>query len=132
MDQSSRLKRRDVLRIMAGASGMALLAACGASTGGSGGGSEAVELTYMSPDRELGQQYDKIIIDSFNERMKKEGKPWSVKAVPGPATDNDYNTKVNVDAAAGTMADIVGLNSSVVADLAASGRGERRKTLREA
>lgn len=64
MDQSSRLKRRDVLRIMAGASGMALLAACGASTGGSGGGSEAVELTYMSPDRELGQQYDKIIIDS--------------------------------------------------------------------
>lgn len=122
MDQSSRLKRRDVLRMMASASGMALLAACGASAGGDGAaGSEAIELTYMSPDRELGQKYDKIIIDSFNERMKKEGKPWSVKAVPGPATDNDYNTKVNVDAAAGTMADVVGLNSSVVADLAASG-----------
>lgn len=83
MDQNSRLKRRDVLRIMAGASGMALLAACGVSTGGgSGDGSEAVELTYMSPDRELGQQYDKIIIDSFNERMKKKASRGVSKQYP--------------------------------------------------
>ncbi|NBU65131.1 MAG: hypothetical protein EBS29_11620, partial [Chloroflexia bacterium] len=118
------ISRRSMLRLMATATGAAVLAACGKSTGtatGDGANAEPIELTYMTPDRELGQKVDKLAIASFNERMKKEGKPWSVKGVPGPATDNDYNTKINVDAGAGTLPDIVSLGASVVADLAAGG-----------
>jgi multiple sugar transport system substrate-binding protein len=119
------LSRRNMLRMMATATGAALLAACGTSASspdaGDAAGSEPIELTYMTPDRELGQKVDQLAIASFNERMKKEGKPWSVKGVPGPATDNDYNTKINVNAGAGTLPDIVSLGASVVADLAAGG-----------
>lgn len=81
---------------------------------------ELVELTIMSPDRELDQKSLAVNIDSFNKKMESEGKPWRVKANAGPATDNDFFTKVNVDAAAGTLSDLVSLSGGWAADLAAS------------
>ncbi len=81
---------------------------------------EIIELTTMSPDRELGRKVDKIAIDTFNKKMEAEGKPYRMKENVGPATDNDFLTKITVDASAGTLADVVSLGTSWVADLAAS------------
>ena len=77
------LSRRNMLRMMATATGAAVLAACGTSTGspaaGDAAGAEPIELTYMTPDRELGQKVDQMAIASFNARMKKEGKGAEAK-----------------------------------------------------
>jgi len=119
------ISRRSMLRLMATATGAAVLAGCGTTTsapaGDAAASAEPIEMSLMSPDRELDQKSVGVAIASFNERMKKEGKPWSVKGMPGPATDNDYNTKINVSAGAGTLPDIVMLGANVVADLAAGG-----------
>src|SRR5215467_11974432 len=68
---------------------------------------DTTEITIVSPGRDLGMQYNNIIIDAFNAKMQADGKPFRAKAVPGPATDNDYVTKITLDAASGTLGDVV-------------------------
>jgi|GEM_PF-1027207 len=81
-----------------------------------------VELKWMSPDRELSNKTKANTIAKFNAQMEKDGKPWRLKDVKGPATDNDLTTKYQLDAAAGSLSDIVdGLPSTQVADFAAAG-----------
>lgn len=81
------LSRRNMLRLMATATGAAVLAACGKSAGtpaaGDAASAEPIELTYMTPDRELGQKVDKMAIASFNERMKKKASRGASKACQG-------------------------------------------------
>lgn len=131
--------RREFLRTAAFTTGGLMLAACGtpAATTNTAAPTQApaaaeivptqavasaelIELTTMSPDRELGRKVDKIAIDTFNKNMEEQGKPFRMKENVGPATDNDFLTKITVDASAGTLADVVNLGSSWVADLAAS------------
>ncbi len=82
---------------------------------------DGTELTLVSPGRDLGMKYNTVIIDAFNAKMQAEGKPFRVKASPGPATDNDYVTKVTLDAASGTLGDIVSVNSAQYEDMVAAG-----------
>ncbi|MEN9936117.1 MAG: hypothetical protein RLZZ387_2696, partial [Chloroflexota bacterium] len=81
---------------------------------------QPIELTLISPDRELDQKVVAVYVSTFNAKMEQEGKPWRVKPILGPATDTDFFTKLTVDAAAQTLPDLVDLQSSWVADLAAS------------
>lgn len=82
---------------------------------------EIIELSYITPDRELENKVKKIVVDGFNAKMKEQGKPYQVVDVAGPATDNDIKTKVTLDAAAGTLSDIARINGELIADFAAAG-----------
>jgi ABC-type glycerol-3-phosphate transport system substrate-binding protein len=77
---------------------------------------EPVELRYLSPDRELENKVNQMNIDGFNAEMKNQGKPFTMKLELGAATDNDYRTKMTVDAAAGTLADVMSVYSADIAD----------------
>jgi multiple sugar transport system substrate-binding protein len=79
------------------------------------------ELTIVAPGRELGIKYTDLIIDGFNAKMQADGKPFRAKQVPGPATDNDYKTKITLDAASGTLGDVVNINVSQYEDMVAAG-----------
>ncbi|CAN5551623.1 extracellular solute-binding protein [soil metagenome] len=122
------ISRRQFLRTSAVIAASSALIACApaapAAQNGSGGaapGAAPIELSYISPDRELGNKVKKIVIDGFNAKMKEEGKAFQVVGVTGPATDNDLKTKVTLDAAAGTLADIASLNAELIADFVAAG-----------
>src|SRR5262245_24000332 len=101
------MTRRQFLQTSAVITAGAALAACTPvvqqTTGGSSGGASQalIELTYMSPDRELENKVKKVEIDKFNAKMEADGKPFRVKDVKGPATDNDLRTKLTLDAASG-------------------------------
>ncbi len=82
---------------------------------------ETIELTFEIKGDQQGTTFYGIAIDSFNEQMQNGGQPWRVKAVLGPATDNDLHTKLTVEAAAGTLSDIVDINGAWMADFAAAG-----------
>ncbi len=82
---------------------------------------EIVHLKYLTADRELGRKVKEIAVDAFNAQMEKDGKPWRVDSVFGPATDNDYRAKLTVDAAASTIADIFDIYQTDLADFAAAG-----------
>lgn len=62
---------------------------------------EPIALTMLSPDRELENAVNQEIMDAFNAAMKVQGKPYTMSMVKGAATDNDYRTKMTVDAACG-------------------------------
>src|SRR5947207_9067292 len=68
------------------------------------------KITYMSPGRDLGVKYDQVVVDTFNAAMQAAGKSLRAVANHGPATDNDYVAKINLDAASGQAADVTNVN----------------------
>ncbi|MBI1279409.1 MAG: extracellular solute-binding protein [Anaerolineaceae bacterium] len=117
---SKSLSRRDFLKLSAAAAGgvaatnmigMPLLTMA----------QDTTEITIVSPGRDLGNKYNDVIIQAFNTKMEADGKSIRAKASPGPATDNDYKTKITLDAASGTLGDVVSVNGSLYADMAAAG-----------
>src|SRR5262249_1678267 len=62
-----------------------------------------------------------IIVDGFNAKMKAEGKPYHATLSVGPATDNDYVAKLQLDAASGTAATVMNLGSQIFQDMIAAG-----------
>ena len=82
---------------------------------------ELVELSYLTPDRELENRTKEVLVKGFNTRMEETGKPWRVVGVVGPATDNDIKTKLTLDAAAGTLPDVFGSRPELLADFVAAG-----------
>lgn len=124
--QKQLMTRRQFLQTSAVITAGAALAACApvsqqASGGSSGGASKAlIELSYMTPDRELSNKVKTVSIDKFNAKMEAAGKPYRVQDIKGPATDNDLRTKLTLDAAAGNLPDIVDVYTSLLADFVAA------------
>ena len=124
---SSVFSRRQFLKTSALVAAAGALAACApAAPAPTGGGASApaeslIELTYMTPDRELSNKVKEIAVSRFNAAMAEAGQPYRVTSVAGPATDNDLRSKLVLDAAAGTLPDIFGAYSSQIADFVAAG-----------
>jgi multiple sugar transport system substrate-binding protein len=138
MTNRDTLSRRQFLHASAATAAVALLAACapaaapaggtGAGTGtGTGAGAassaagELIELTLLTPDRELSNRAHARDVTAFNAAMEAAGKPFRVVNIKGPATDGDLQTKLTLDAAAGSLPDLMGANNAWVADFAAAG-----------
>ncbi len=129
------LSRRQFLHASAATAAAALLAACApaAGPGGSaptGAGAsqgdaapaagELIELTLLTPDRELSNKTHERDVAAFNAAMAAAGKPFRVTSIKGPATDGDLQTKLTLDAASGSLPDLMGANNAWVADFAAA------------
>jgi ABC-type glycerol-3-phosphate transport system substrate-binding protein len=113
------MSRRDFLRTSALAAGGAALA--GGLLPKIALAQDTVTITHMSPGRDLGVAYDQVIVDAFNAAMQAAGKPYRAAANHGPATDNDYVAKINLDAASGQSADITNVNYAAYQDMVAAG-----------
>src|SRR4051794_4823602 len=98
------LSRRDFLKLSAAAAG-------GVAAANMMGmpfltmAQDTTDVTIVSSGKELGLKYNDVIIQAFNAKMTADGKPFRAVAAPGPATDNDYKTKITLDAASGTLGD---------------------------
>jgi len=120
MGSQKSLSRRDFLKVSA-------IAAGGVAAANMLGmpfitmAQDTTEITIVSPGRDLGIKYNQVVIDAFNAKMQADGKPFRAKAAPGPATDNDYVTKVTLDAASGSLADVVQVNTEQYEDMIAAG-----------
>jgi len=103
-----------------------VLAACAAPAAQPAGGEaaapagELIELSYLTPDRELENRTKEVLVNGFNARMEETNQPWRVVGVVGPATDNDIKTKLTLDAAAGTLPDIFRPRPEILADFVAA------------
>ncbi|MGD0005294.1 MAG: substrate-binding domain-containing protein [Anaerolineaceae bacterium] len=82
---------------------------------------ELVLLRYTTNDHQLENEVQSINISDFNAAMSSQGKPYHMELELGPATDNDYRAKMAIDAAAGTLADVVAVYNADIADYVASG-----------
>ncbi len=120
MGSQKSLSRRDFLKFSAVAAGgiasanmlaMPLITAA----------QDTTEISIVYAGRELETKYRTIIVEAFNAKMQADGKPFRAKLVAGPATDNDYVTKVTLDAASGTLSDVVGVNAEQYQDMVAAG-----------
>src|SRR4051812_1254126 len=115
-----RMSRRDFIR-------MSALAAGGAAMAGGlpqlflAHAQDTIDITTMSPGRDLGIAYDQAVADAFNANMAAAGKPYRVVLGHGPATDNDYVAKINLDAASGQAADVTNVNYAAYQDMVAAG-----------
>ena len=118
------ITRRHFLQATALTVAGGVIAACAPTAAPTGGGAapaaELVELSYFTPDRELGKNVANFEIDSFNAKMEADGKPYRFELAVGPATDNDIKTKLTLDAAAGTLPDYFGIRPEMVADFIAA------------
>ena len=112
------MSRRDFMRLSALAAGGATLAH---GLPRFAFAQDIIEITTMSPGRELGIAYDQIVADTFNANMEAAGMPYRVVVNHGPATDNDYVAKITLDAASGQAADVTNVNSSTFHDMVAAG-----------
>ena len=119
-NRKSLMSRRNFLRTSAlAAGGLALTR--GLSMPRFAAAQDAVEITAMSPGRDLGVKYDQVVADTFNAAMKAAGKAIHLTFNHGPATDNDYVAKINLDAASGQAADVTNVNYAAYQDMAAAG-----------
>ena len=130
MSMNKTFSRRRFLQTSAMLTAGGVLAACaapGAPAAQPAGGEaaapavELVELSYLTPDRELENRTKEVLVNGFNARMEETSQPWRVVGVVGPATDNDIKTKLTLDAAAGTLPDIFGPRPELLADFVAAG-----------
>ncbi len=130
MRDHNHLSRRQFLQTSAAAAAVTLMAACAPGVAPSGGqnaaasstdGEALVELTLIVPDRELSGETHERDIQAFNAAMAAASKPWRMTSIKGPATDGDMQTKLTLDAAAGSLPDLMGANNTWVADFAAAG-----------
>lgn len=122
------ISRRRFLELSALAGIGGALAACAApvapagdSAGDSAVAGDIIELSYMTPDRELENRVKEVQIGGFNAAMEDSGQPYRMTNVVGPATDNDVKTKLTLDAAAGTLPDVFGSRPELLADFVAAG-----------
>jgi multiple sugar transport system substrate-binding protein len=121
-----KLTRRHFLQASAFTVAGGLIAACAPTAAPTTSGGEAapagevVELSYFTPDRELGKNVAEYEIETFNAKMEAESKPYRMVLMVGPATDNDIKTKLTLDAAAGTLPDYFSSRSELVADFIAA------------
>lgn len=129
MTGETNLSRRRFLQTTATLVAGGALAACAApsapATQSDGDGNaapagEIVELSYMTPDRELENRRKEVLITGFNAQMEEAGMPYQAVDVRGPATDNDLKTKLTLDAAAGTLPDIFSIRDELIADFVAA------------
>lgn len=120
MSDKKSLSRREFLKMSAaGASGLALASRFAFPM--TVIAESATELSVVIPGRDLEIKYATVVVNSFNAKMQADNKPVRVKLNPGPATDNDYVTKLNLDAASGTLADVALINASQYEDMVAAG-----------
>ena len=115
-----RMSRRDFMRLTALTAGGAALAG-GLPQIFLAHAQDTIEITTMSPGRDLGIAYDQAVADAFNANMEAAGKPYRVVLGHGPATDNDYVAKINLDAASGQSADVTNVNYAAYQDMVAAG-----------
>lgn len=127
MNGNRHLSRRRFLQASAALATGGALAACTpasapttSSEGEDAPAGEIVELSYMTPDRELENRRKEVLLAGFNAQMEEEGKPYRMTDVRGPATDNDLKTKLTLDAAAGTLPDVFGIRDELIADFVAA------------
>ena len=130
MFTQSNVSRRRFLQLSALAGVGGALAACAApaapaaTTGGDSAAApagELIELSYLTPDRELENRTKEVWVAGFNKAMEEGGQPYRVNGIVGPATDNDIKTKLTLDAAAGTLPDIFSSRPELMADFVAAG-----------
>lgn len=130
MAMNRTFSRRTFLQTSAMLTAGGVLAACAAPAAPaaqpSGGeaaapAGELIELSYLTPDRELENRTKEVLVSGFNARMEETSQPWRVVGVVGPATDNDIKTKLTLDAAAGTLPDVFGARPELLADFVAAG-----------
>lgn len=131
MFTQSNVSRRRFLQLSALAGVGGALAACAApgaapaaQSGGEGAAApagELIELSYLTPDRELENRTKEVLVAGFNQAMEEGGQPYRIVGVVGPATDNDIKTKLTLDAAAGTLPDVFGSRPELLADFVAAG-----------
>ncbi|MEZ4727980.1 MAG: extracellular solute-binding protein [Caldilineaceae bacterium] len=130
MAMNRTFSRRTFLQTSAMLTAGGVLAACAAPAAPaaqpSGGeaaapAGELIELSYLTPDRELENRTKEVLVSGFNARMEETSQPWRVVGVVGPATDNDSKTKLTLDAAAGTLPDVFGARPELLADFVAAG-----------
>jgi multiple sugar transport system substrate-binding protein len=122
------LSRRDFLRTTAVVAAGGILVACApaapasqpAGQAGDAPAAALIELSYLTPDRELENRTKEVLVTGFNARMAETGQPYRVVGIVGPATDNDIKTKLTLDAAAGTLPDIFRPRSELMADFVAA------------
>lgn len=124
----SLISRRLFLQMSALTMAGSALAACAvpvapqSTTGGEAApAGELIEMGYFTADRELENNVKARLMEKFNGQMEADGKPYRVVDVRGPATDNDIKTKLTLDAAAGTLPDIIGsFREELIADFLAA------------
>jgi len=128
MSKQHNVSRRRFLQLSAMAGVGSALAACVAPSAPSAGsdGAEApagelIEMSYLTPDRELENRTKEVLVSGFNSAMEEAGEPYRVTGIVGPATDNDIKTKLTLDAAAGTLPDIFSARPELLADFVAAG-----------
>jgi multiple sugar transport system substrate-binding protein len=128
--QQQNVSRRRFLQLTALAGVGGALVACAApaapaaTSGGEGAAApagELIEMSYLTPDRELENRTKEVLVAGFNTAMEEAGQPYRVNGIVGPATDNDIKTKLTLDAAAGTLPDIFGARPELLADFVAAG-----------
>jgi multiple sugar transport system substrate-binding protein len=120
--------RREFLRTSAVVAVGGVLAACvpaapAPQSGGHGGDAPAaalIELSYLTPDRELENRTKEVMVSGFNAHMAETGQPYRVVGITGPATDNDIKTKLTLDAAAGNLPDVFRPRPELLADFVAA------------
>jgi len=120
MSNSRSFSRRDFLKISALAAGAAATTR-GLTFARPSYAQGTTEISVTLPGRDLEVKYQTAIVDAFNAKMQADGKSVRAKLAPGPATDNDYRTKINLDAASGTLADVVSLQAAQYEDTVAAG-----------
>lgn len=114
------LSRRDFLRMSALSAG-GLFAASGLAAPLLTLAQDTTEMTLVIPGRELEVKFYTSIVDAFNAKMEADGKPWRVTLNAGPATDNDYKTKITLDASSGTLGDVAYVQRALFPDMVAAG-----------
>jgi len=115
------MSRRDFLRLSAMTAGGAAAAIQGLSFPMLAHAQDANEITIYTAGRTTDVQYDQIVVDAFNANMKAAGKPITATLVVGPATDNDYLAKLNLDLASGQASDVINISGSAFQDIVAAG-----------
>jgi len=94
--------------------------AASSSAGEAAPAGELIELSRFTNGRLLNVKVAEYEVAEFNKKMEGESKPYRMALTAGPDTDNDYKTKLTLDAAAGTLADSYELPSELVADFIAA------------
>lgn len=120
MSNSRSFSRRKFLKMSALAAGAAVATRSLAFPGVSSA-QATTEISVAFAGRKLESDYLTVIADGYNAKMQADGKPTRIKLAPGPDTDNDYRTKVTLDAASGTLSDIVGVQAAQYQDMVAAG-----------
>lgn len=82
---------------------------------------ELVELTYLTPDRELENRTKEVLLKGFNARMEETDMPYRVLGVVGPATDNDIKTKLTLTPPPAPSPGHLGPRPELLADFVAAG-----------